>query len=89
MIEALFPFPSRYKKQALKWHPDKNPDRQQEAEVNISTFYTFGGYLMSSIFQRMFKLIKEAQQVLTDADKRAHYDLFGHQEAPPPGMQAK
>lgn len=25
----------RYKKQALKWHPDKNPDNKHEAEIKF------------------------------------------------------
>mmetsp|Transcript_13603 Transcript_13603/g.26792 ORF Transcript_13603/g.26792 Transcript_13603/m.26792 type:complete len:278 (+) Transcript_13603:69-902(+) len=55
-----------YKKLALKWHPDKNPDQQARAE-------------------KVFKEINEAYQVLTDAEKKAHYDRFGHDE-PRSGM---
>ncbi|EKX41806.1 hypothetical protein GUITHDRAFT_74529 [Guillardia theta CCMP2712] len=51
-----------YKKLALKWHPDKNPDRPQHAE-------------------KMFKEINEAYQILTDDQKRARYDQFGHEGA--------
>jgi len=43
-----------YKRQALKWHPDKNQG-DEEAE-------------------RMFKEIGEAQETLTDPDRRARYD---------------
>lgn len=33
MMAALPPAPrTRYKKAALKWHPDKNPDRKEYAE---------------------------------------------------------
>ncbi len=48
-----------YRKQALKYHPDKNPD-DKEAEEK-------------------FKLAAEAYEVLSDPDKKARYDQFGHQ----------
>ena len=47
-----------YRKLALKYHPDKNPDNT-EAEAK-------------------FKETAEAYEVLSDADKRARYDQFGH-----------
>ena len=47
-----------YRKQALKYHPDKNPG-DKEAEEN-------------------FKLAAEAYEVLSDENKRAQYDRFGH-----------
>lgn len=47
-----------YRKLAMKYHPDRNPD-SQDAEAK-------------------FKEIKEAYEVLSDAQKRATYDRFGH-----------
>jgi molecular chaperone DnaJ len=47
-----------YRKLAMKWHPDRNPDNPK-AEEN-------------------FKECKEAYEVLSDAQKRAAYDQFGH-----------
>ncbi|HNU58757.1 MAG TPA: DnaJ domain-containing protein, partial [Aquaticitalea sp.] len=48
-----------YRKKALQYHPDKNPD-DKEAEA-------------------MFKKAAEAYEVLSNPDKKARYDQFGHQ----------
>ena len=47
-----------YRKLALKYHPDRNPDND-EAEAK-------------------FKEASEAYEVLSDDDKRAKYDRYGH-----------
>jgi molecular chaperone DnaJ len=47
-----------YRRLAMKYHPDRNPD-DKEAEER-------------------FKEAKEACEVLTDAQKRAAYDQYGH-----------
>ncbi|MCG8458104.1 MAG: molecular chaperone DnaJ [Holophagales bacterium] len=47
-----------YRKLAVKYHPDRNPD-DREAEDR-------------------FKEAAEAYAVLSDSDKRGHYDRFGH-----------
>jgi molecular chaperone DnaJ len=48
-----------YRKKAIEYHPDKNPDNK-EAEAK-------------------FKEAAEAYEVLSNADKKARYDQFGHQ----------
>lgn len=48
-----------YRKIALQFHPDRNPDDKAAEEK--------------------FKEAAEAYEVLSDADKRARYDRFGHQ----------
>ncbi|MGL5619699.1 MAG: DnaJ domain-containing protein, partial [Tannerellaceae bacterium] len=47
-----------YRKKAIQFHPDRNPD-DKEAEEN-------------------FKEAAEAYDVLSDQNKRARYDQFGH-----------
>ncbi|MBU3822436.1 molecular chaperone DnaJ [Flavobacteriaceae bacterium XHP0103] len=48
-----------YRKKAIEYHPDKNPDNK-EAEAK-------------------FKEAAEAYEVLSNPDKKARYDQFGHQ----------
>mgnify|MGYP002152284316 CR=1 FL=1 len=48
-----------YRKKALKYHPDKNPEDKSAEEK--------------------FKQAAEAYEVLSDPDKKAKYDQFGHQ----------
>lgn len=46
-----------YRKLAMKYHPDRNPDKDSATK---------------------FQEISEAYEILTDAQKRAAYDQFGH-----------
>jgi molecular chaperone DnaJ len=48
-----------YRKLAIKYHPDKNPDNKEAEEK--------------------FKEAAEAYEILSNSDKRARYDRFGHQ----------
>src|SRR5690349_16812127 len=47
-----------YRKLAMKYHPDRNPDNPKAEE--------------------QFKEAKEAYEMLSDAQKRAAYDQYGH-----------
>ncbi|MBV8210454.1 MAG: molecular chaperone DnaJ [Burkholderiaceae bacterium] len=47
-----------YRKLAMKFHPDRNPDDHRAEEK--------------------FKEVKEAYEILSDSQKRASYDRFGH-----------
>ena len=48
-----------YRKMALKYHPDKNPN--------------------DKVAEEKFKLAAEAYEVLSDPEKKAKYDQYGHQ----------
>jgi len=47
-----------YRKMAIKYHPDKNPDNKEAEEK--------------------FKLCAEAYEILSDDNKKARYDQYGH-----------
>src|SRR5699024_10098840 len=47
-----------YRRLAMKYHPDRNPDSAEAEEK--------------------FKEAKEAYEILSDANKRAAYDQYGH-----------
>lgn len=54
-----------YRKLALKYHPDRNPDSHEAEEK--------------------FKELGEAYEILSDEDKRAAYDRYGHAAFSGPG----
>ncbi len=47
-----------YRKMAIKYHPDKNPDNKEAEEK--------------------FKMAAEAYEILSDENKKARYDQYGH-----------
>lgn len=52
-----------YKKQAVKWHPDRWGDKSEEEQKKA---------------EENFKEVAEAYEVLHDPQKRQRYDQFGH-----------
>lgn len=56
---------SAYKKHAMRCHPDRNNGSEQDKKNA----------------EEEFKKITEAYTILSDSDKRAHYDRFGTAEA--------
>lgn len=59
---------SAYRKAAMQWHPDRNPQNKHEAEER-------------------FREATEAYSVLSDPEKRAMYDRYGHAAAARGGFQ--
>jgi molecular chaperone DnaJ len=57
-----------YRKLAMKWHPDRNPNDAKAEE--------------------RFKEAKEAYEILSDAQKRAAYDRYGHAGVDPAAAAA-
>ncbi|MBI4443438.1 MAG: molecular chaperone DnaJ [Acidobacteria bacterium] len=55
-----------YRRLAMQWHPDRNPDNNKESEEK-------------------FKEASEAYSVLSDPQKRAGYDRYGHAGIPASG----
>ena len=55
-----------YRKLAMKYHPDRNPDNPKAEE--------------------QFKEVKNAYEILSDAQKRAAYDQYGHAGVEQQGM---
>lgn len=51
-----------YKKQAIKWHPDRHSSESEAKQKEAAT---------------KFKEVGEAYDVLKDPDKKSHYDTYG------------
>lgn len=56
-----------YRKKAIQWHPDKFANASEKEQKDA---------------EEKFKEAAEAYDVLSDADKRARYDQFGHSMGP-------
>jgi molecular chaperone DnaJ len=54
-----------YRKLAMKFHPDRNTDKSDDEKSSA---------------EESFKAVSEAYEVLSDPNKRAKYNQFGHQE---------
>ncbi len=69
----------RYRRLALKYHPDKNPDNP-EAEEMVSRFFLVTTNLLICThlpLHTQFKKINHAHTVLSDEKMRALYDKHG------------
>ena len=82
----------KYRRLALKYHPDKNPDNAEAEEMVKSYFRIVGNTLINNkfatiirklsrilvnIFHLQFKKINHANHILSDEKKRALYDKYG------------
>ena len=58
-----------YRRLAMKYHPDRNPDDVKAED--------------------QFKEAKEAYEILSDAERRAAYDQYGHAGVDPSRLKEK
>ena len=77
----------KYRRLALKYHPDKNPDNA-EAEEMVKSYFRIVALIIYIIFEKpsrifvnifhsQFKKINHANHILSDEKKRALYDKYG------------
>ena len=79
----------KYRRLALKYHPDKNPDNA-EAEEMVKSYFMIvenafinktiirkPSIILLNIFHSQFKKINHANHILSDEKKRALYDKYG------------
>jgi DnaJ-class molecular chaperone len=73
----------------LKWHPDKNPDRKEFAEKQfkeINEAYQVHALTRPLLLHAPLSTIAHLPcsasqpQALSDDQKRAHYDAYGHDD---------
>lgn len=77
-----------YKKMAMKFHPDKNPNNPQAAEKVSHHLNKSSQNSDQMVTPLQFKEISEAYEVLTDEKKRQIYDKYGKEGLKEGGFQA-